>query len=249
MHRLLEIGFEAVGHWLIEEEQPVFELVSRSTQKNVLYAFVSDAEVMYVGKTVQTLRNRLAGYKTPGNDQTTNINNRRLIKESLERGKTIDILALPDNGLMRYGEFHLNFAAGLEDDIIRKLKPPWNSGKREEVPNEVEMEKSVAEPMPTFEENFHFTLQPAYFQAGFFNVGVEFKNLIGTDGQKIELFLGEAREPILGVINRRANKFGTPRVMGGTALRDWFQAHAQEKDRIVVQVNSPISIRLHVGVE
>jgi hypothetical protein len=38
----------------------------------------------------------------------------------------VEIYALPDNGLLRYGGFHVNLAAGLEDSIVRDLNPPWN---------------------------------------------------------------------------------------------------------------------------
>ena len=36
----------------------------------------------------------------------------------LSKGKSIDIFALPDNGLIHYGGFHLNLAAGLESSLI-----------------------------------------------------------------------------------------------------------------------------------
>ena len=78
---------------------------------------------MYVGKSVQTLSTRMYGYKTPGKTQTTNINNNRRILDLLSKGAAIEILALPDNGLLHYGKFHLNLAAALEDDIIRTIDP------------------------------------------------------------------------------------------------------------------------------
>jgi hypothetical protein len=33
---------------------------------------------------------------------------------------------LPDNGLLRFGGFHLNLAAALEDSLINDLRPRWN---------------------------------------------------------------------------------------------------------------------------
>jgi len=38
---------------------------------------------------------------------------------------------LADHGLLHYGGFHVNLAAGLEDSLIRDLNPPWNGGKKE----------------------------------------------------------------------------------------------------------------------
>lgn len=248
MNRLLQIGFQPAGHWLLVNGKLKFDLTRHATQTNILYAFVCDAEVMYVGKTVRTLAVRMSGYRTPTRTQTTNVNNNRRILDLLARGAAIEILALPDNGLLHYGMFHLNLAAALEDDIIRKLNPPWNGGKPEKpLESETESAESLPELTPTATERFHFTLQPTYFRSGFFNVGVSSQKHIASDGETIELFLGDAAQPVLGTINRRANSNGTPRIMGGTALRDWFQESASAMDTISVQVLSPASIRLSAG--
>ena len=245
MNRLLEIGFEHAGHWLLEGNKLKFELTRHSTQTNILYAFVCDGEVKYVGKTTRTLTMRMSGYKNPGRTQTTNINNHRQIHELLSRDVAIQILALPDNGLLHYGQFHLNLAAALEDDIIKRIDPEWNGGKAEEAPTPT---LATSEPdtefPPVFTKTFVFTLQPTYYRTGFFNVGVTDQNHLGADGETIELFLGDDLKPALGTINRRANTNGTPRIMGGKDLRDWFKARAQVKDTIAVEVLSPTSIRL-----
>lgn len=245
MNRLLDIGFQPAGHWLLVDGKLKFDLTRHATQTNILYAFVCDAEVMYVGKTIRMLATRMSGYRTPAKTQTTNVNNNRRILEVLARGAAIEILALPDNGLLHYGMFHLNLAAALEDDIIQKLNPPWNGGKPEKTPDvEIEPPEPHAEPMPSGTETFHFTLQPTYFRSGFFNVGVSSQKHIGADGETIELYIGDSTQPVLGTINRRANSNGTPRIMGGTALRDWFQRAAISMGKISVQVFSPTSIRL-----
>jgi hypothetical protein len=250
MNRLLEVGFEPAGHWLADAGKLKVELSRHATQTNILYAFVCDGAVMYVGKTVRTLAARMSGYKNPGRTQTTNINNNRRLLESLASGSTVEILALPDNGLLHYGVFHLNLAAALEDDIIRKLDPPWNGGMPEKVAETAPTaDDAPLEAPQAFNETFRFVLQKTYFRTGFFNVGVAAQAHIGADGEKIELFLGDAERPVLGTINRTANTNGTPRVMGGLALRDWFQAQSREMEPISVQVLSPTSIRLHTVSE
>jgi hypothetical protein len=88
MNRLLEIGVQPAGHWLLEGNQFTFELARHSAQKNILYAFVCDGEVKYVGKTTRTLATRMAGYKRPGKTQTTNINNHRRIRRRLARSRS-----------------------------------------------------------------------------------------------------------------------------------------------------------------
>ncbi|WP_210392575.1 GIY-YIG nuclease family protein [Variovorax sp. PAMC 28711] len=124
MNRLLEIGFEPAGNWFNDAGKLRVELTRHSAQKNILYAFVCDGVVMYVGKTVRMLATRMSGYRNPGKTQTTNISNNRRLLDALDAGSAVEILALPDNGLLHYGRFHLNLAAALEDDIIRVLDPP-----------------------------------------------------------------------------------------------------------------------------
>lgn len=255
MNRLLGIGFEFAGHWLLEDSKLKCELIRHSQQKNILYAFICDGEVKYVGKTVRTLAERMAGYKNPDEKQTTNIKNHRRIRELLARGVTAEVFALPDNGLMHYGPFHLNLAAALEDDIIRVMNPEWNGGVTKSVPSDslilsveqpdVKKESELA-PVILPVDTFSFTLQPTYYKTGFFNVGVSAQKFLGADGETIELYLGNVTEPILGTINRRANQNGTPRIMGGTELRDWFNATAPVMAIIIVEVLSPTAIRLRL---
>lgn len=232
---------------MLENDKLKCELTRHSTQKNILYAFVCDGQVKYVGKTVRSLAIRMSGYRTPGKTQTTNINNHRYIKELLSLGVAVEILALPDSGLLHYGQFHLNLAAGLEDSIVQVINPEWNGGKTEVGISLPDIPATQPEPFEPIIGTFSFTLQPTYYRSGFFNVGVSSQRFLGADGETIELFLGNRSQPILGSINRRANTNGTPRIMGGTGLRDWFNASASEMDSIRVDVFSPTTVRLRVG--
>ena len=78
--RLKGIGFIVAGVWKLNGEGIIYELNELATARNVLYAFVVDGELMYVGKTVQPLHTRMAGYKCPGNTQSTNIRNNQIIR-------------------------------------------------------------------------------------------------------------------------------------------------------------------------
>jgi hypothetical protein len=93
---------------------------------------------------------------------------------------------------------------------------------------------------------FKLTLQQTYFKMGFFNVGVKSSKYFGDDGQTIELFLGAQERPELGTINRTANTNGTPRIMGGTALREWFKINAEPLKELTVSVLSPTAIRINL---
>ena len=124
--RLLEAGFRPVGQWRMVEGGPVCQLVSHGSSSDVLYAFVLDGDVMYVGKTAMPLSRRMYGYQKPGPTQRTNLANNRLISKALTAGRCVDVYALvADRELMHHG-FRISLAAGLEDDLVRQLKPPWN---------------------------------------------------------------------------------------------------------------------------
>lgn len=126
MQRLVDMGFRQVGSWTANGDKIIFSLESCPDAKNVLYAFICDGTVLYVGKTTQPLKRRMYGYQNPGPTQTTNIKGNGFIRELVTSGKEVEILALPDNGLLHYGGFHVNLAAGLEDSIVSTLKPAWN---------------------------------------------------------------------------------------------------------------------------
>ncbi|WP_211097539.1 GIY-YIG nuclease family protein [Burkholderia sp. LS-044] len=210
-----------------------------------------------MGKSTQTFRKRMAGYLSPGPTSTTNIRNNKRIRELLAKRVAVDVYVLPDNGLMRYGAFHLNLAAGLEDSIIAELAPEWNfngqrlaQGQREREttdrapmaglsPHELECGASAPEPTASFE----FTLQPTYWNQGFFNGGVASSTLLGADGDTIEIFFRDEAQPVLGTINRTATSNGSPRIFGGPALRGRFQTLPQMTP-MVVEVLSPTSIRI-----
>ena len=246
MNRLLAIGFEPVGHWHIDNGALNLTLERHGTQSNILYAFVCDGQIMYIGKTVQKLSSRMQGYKTPGSSQTTNIRNKQNIITHLNKGEAVELFAMPDNGLMRYGGFHLNMAAALEDDLIRQMKPQWNGGKVEPVlmPDESETTSPCFDETPVVADSFSFALGRTYYDTGFFNVPVAHQNHFGGNGQQVELFVGDVVPPVIGTINRTANSTKAPRIMGGAGLRNLIQKKWHVGDVIQVDVLSPTSFRL-----
>jgi len=124
--RLIDIGFRKVGEWKLSPNEIVCVLDAEKGAKNILYAFESEREILYIGKIAQPLKARMYGYQNPGPTQSTNRRNNKNIKERLATGGEVSILALPDHALLKYGGFHFNLAAGLEDDLLFQVKPKWN---------------------------------------------------------------------------------------------------------------------------
>lgn len=253
MNRLLDIGFVPAGHWMLENELIKFRLTSHHTATNVLYSFISNGEIKYIGKTKMQLSQRMYGYQNPGPSQTTNTRVNALIKELLSTNQPVDILVLADNGLLKYGDFKINLAAGLEDTLIYKINPIWNLSGRSLIPIDAESEipELAKEPMPISSiiptlKTFYITLGQAYYNQGFFNIIKEYSALIGSDNAAIEIQLGvNSDTTIHGYINRTANRNGTPRIMGGKNLRQWIQSNFRLNDNMKVDIISPVSIRTY----
>lgn len=264
MNRLLEIGFKYAGNWCLKDGRLECELKSHGASKNVLYAFISNGDVRYIGKTTQQLKNRFSGYRNPTKTQSTNINNNANIMALLERQEPVDIFVLPDNGLLNYGGFPINLAAGLEDSLIGHISPPWNGGNREqgvvengaslsfskqaelkEQPSQHEESHALASlVVPEVKVAFELQLGIAYYNQGFFNVPVKYQEFFGSDGEEIEIYLGDIESPIVGYINRTANRNATPRIMGGKEMKHWIMGGFKQGDHLKICVFSCHSVRV-----
>jgi hypothetical protein len=250
MNRLLKIGFACVGNWtLTDTYQLVLNLRSNNSSKNVLYSFVSNGIIKYIGKSIQKLEDRLYGYKNPGNSQSTNIRVNKQLIDQLKQGHPIDILILNDNGHLSFGEFKINIAAGLEDALIYEISPDWNySGKKKIIDDEQSISTSIK--YETKNEKlsvsnvFEVKIGQTYLKQGFFNVPVSHTQLFGENGSEIEVFLGTKGKVIIGYINRRANLNNTPRIMGSKDLKIFFQEYFKLNDNMRVKINSPVSIEI-----
>ena len=124
---LIDVGFDSVGAWIIDNDTIKYSLSKHGASKKILYAFASEGNVLYIGKTIRSLSQRLYGYLNPGPTQSTNIKNRRKIEKILRQGREINIFVFaPHENEIIYRGISVNLAAGLEDSLIGIIKPPWN---------------------------------------------------------------------------------------------------------------------------
>ena len=261
MNRLIKIGFQCAGHWKLDDDRLICELTSQMNTPKVLYAFVSNGEIKYIGKTTRSLKGRMLNYQNSDPSQSTNIKNNKNIKALLKAGEAVDIFVLPDNGLLHYGRFHINLAAGLEDSLISDISPPWNGKSSERKladPRKTERkvlamvsvipesDKEPAQGIETISNNttFQFQVRTTYFNQGFFNVPVKYMHSFGSDRDRIDIYCGEDQDLLRGYINRLVNPNNTPRIMGGVQLHQWFHKNFQIDSPVSVEVLSPTSIWL-----
>ena len=251
------IGFVAIGGWRLRGDDPRCVLDRLSDAAPALYAFAIGGEVMYVGKTVQTLRKRLYGYEKGSGSQRTNVRVRETIRQALREGRKVDILGFHDVKPGRVGIFQVNLPAALEDDIIRVLDPPWNGVRKARTTSRAKQvapgggrrrvdDGGAAAPVSETDResadaaaSFAVTVGRTYFRQGFFNVPITHEHRFPADGGVVGIRLPERDTLLRATVNRRANTNGTPRIMGGTGLRDWF--------RQATQVGGSIRVRVHGG--
>jgi hypothetical protein len=249
--KLLGFGFTKVGFWKLENGSIQYYLTSNPKTTNVLYSFVHNETIMYIGKTTMSLERRMYGYKNPGQSQRTNIRVEQKIKEYLKNNHSIDIYILIDNGLLKYGDFKINLAGGLEDTLINELNPQWNYiGKvriEEDNSSQISLKASnMPKTQPKNKNSFEVKIGEAYYNQGFFNVRKEYSNVFGPDKAPIGIQLGASdNNTIYGHINRTANSNNTPRIICGVAFKNWIQSNFSKGDIFNVEILSPVSIRLY----
>jgi len=91
---------------------------------------------------------------------------------------------------------------------------------------------------------FRLRLEKTYYEQGFFNVPVSVDAHVGPHGTKVHIMTGQDAAPLPAQVNRTANRNATARIMGGRALRNYFRAHYQVGDSILVTILSPDRLRL-----
>ena len=256
--KLAEIGFREVARWRLDGDRLAYDLVANSPEleaicrfPNVLYAFTSGDVVLYVGKTMKSVRQRFVGYCSPGPSQATNQKCHAEIKALLKRHCAVSISVFSGDRFLRYDVFEINLAAGLEDSLIKVLRPRWN-GKfvagtytSETAVNESNSSPTAAVP-PLLQRiagpptRFQVTLGKTYHRVGFINTGKAVSASLGRDGAPMLIRLGTTSHAgVKTKIDRKANANGTPRIYGGAEVADWFRRHFRRGDVLTGQILTP----------
>ncbi|RFC65803.1 GIY-YIG nuclease family protein [Mesorhizobium denitrificans] len=272
---LLNIGFVDVGRWQPSGDFIVYHLDGDDAEANevlldapnALYAFVRRDEVLYIGKTARSIRKRYVGYCRPGKRQATNLRCHRNIKAAIAEETEIRIFVFTPISHLRYADFEINLAAGLEDGLIRQFDPPWNGKDRgqpvtEDAEREEADETEVGKPdaaaasdippeskaSDPAKATFSVVLGPTYYNKGFLNPGVEASRHLGKDGDPIRIRFSDGSPMVISKINRTANSTGAVRVVGNNQqIAHWFQENFNEGDTVQGRVVGTHEIQLSSG--
>lgn len=129
LKELSDLGFEKVGGWSLQNGELQFHLENSAQESKILYAFVVDGVVKYIGKSQQTLRKRINLYKNGDHSQKTNIRVRKKITEALLNKNIVSIYVFINKIPLYYSDMEIDLAAGLESGMIAKFNPEWNIQK------------------------------------------------------------------------------------------------------------------------
>ncbi len=250
MKKLTEIGFKKVGKWSFENNLFQYELNENYTSKNILYSFVIENEIKYIGKSVKTITQRLNGYRRPNISQRTNFRLNNLIIEKLRKGKEVEIYLFEDNAELSYKGKKINLSAGLEDNLIAEHLPEWNTlGKNRKSTNKktaikLKTKENVME--KKYNEDIIVTIGEAYYNQGFFNIGSKYSELLPKNNlDPIKIQIEENKnEIIIGKIYKFSDS-GQTRIKDQSGeYKRWVQKNFNKKDVFKVEIIEKDFIKL-----
>lgn len=242
MKHLTDIEFKKVGSWTLTNNYFNHNITSHLAERGLLYSFVSNNIVLYIGKTTDTLKNRMNGYKNAAGSQRTNIRVKGKIIEFLNASKPVDIYILLDKVNLTYKNYKISLASGLEDNLIAALKPEWNFRgniriKEQELPGEndstiIEASLNIENKTKTVE----ITLGQEYWSKGFFNFSKTELPLLPDKPTKVTLLLGHNDDFLTVGHFHFATRQNQPRVRGNKGLKLWFQENYRQGEKIKIDI-------------
>lgn len=250
MEKLITIGFIKVGEWVLDGSFN-HTIKTHLESRSLLYSFVSDSKVLYIGKTADTLKNRMNGYKNAGGSQRTNIRVKKEIIECLKKKKGVFIYILIDDAKLTFKNYSISLAAGLEDNLIADIKPDWNFRgnnriKEQEMPPEdssIIIESSY--PAIKNYKTVEITLGQEYWNKGTFNFSKKEWDFLPKEPTNIRLLLGDNAEFFIEGRFLFSTNDRQPRVSGNKSLKEWFQFYHKIGDKIKVDIIEPTLFKIY----
>lgn len=278
-HQITDMSLELLSHLgfihsgicsLTENQTLQIEIIANHQSSALLYAFVAEDLVKYIGVTTRTFENRMRGYAKPGRGQRTNIRVNAKIIQLLIQGTVVDIYTFSNKGLLQYQGLEINLAAGLEESLIRRIAEVLHNNQEEYLWNidhnpyrEITVidvaaaiaDEHVADAL-TYEavpdvhlhqpHPFPTTLEltAKYMRAPFINIKREGAMILGANRESVLVQLGAEGLVLEAVIGRTTNSNGSPRIYLGKKYLEWLQANHREGDNLQIQILGPYGIKL-----
>lgn len=123
---LIALGFVPVGAWALLSDSPACTIQNHPDRSPVVYAFLVEDFVMYVGKSNRSLRDRIGNLVHPEPSQRANQRSLLQIKQALAEGKRVTVYALVDWEPVTHRGLALDLPTALESTLVDRMCPPWN---------------------------------------------------------------------------------------------------------------------------
>ena len=121
--RLIAGGFDLSGQWKLDTASRA-RFVGEAPQQPGVYAFAVNGKVNYVGSAQRGIAKRLRHYENTQIRRTA-FRIRGLITKKLKGGSKVAVLTIVPRPMRRKG-LPVDPIAGLEEGLIRELRPNWN---------------------------------------------------------------------------------------------------------------------------
>jgi hypothetical protein len=260
MDKILELGFKEAAEVISENSSITIRIEENELAKNILYSFIieigdeiSDWNVMYIGHTRKSFKNRMYGYQQ-GNGNGVNNRVHNEVKKLLAEGRKIKVYILNDVFNLNIHSLSIDFAAGLEYSLIEYYNqynfnnnhPPlqniagnnnYNNKINNSELNTLEINAVVEENEIYIDESsdysktkgvFDYKLGKTYWDNPFINIPVKYSDLFGGQDSAVKVdFIknNQLIKSIIVLVNRNAVANKAPRLyFGKTEEGDWFQS-------------------------
>ena len=266
MDKLLQFGFQHSGDVDVNNKNLIIRLTNNEYASNVLYAFVllneeelSNWQVIYIGHTRKTLKNRMYGYERGNGKAVNNRIHNALIKYHSEN-KQIKLYTMIDAYSITMHKLKIDLPAGVEYALIEyysdynkenKHPPLLNiSGNKKynktDVSDQMEEDQDYEVPEGDLNTNlgtFDYELRATYWNTTNINIPTRYSDLFGNQGSIAILALKQGNNVFKSFqipINRNANVNGSPRLYisgkEGKWFQDWKHKNYQQNDVITITI-------------
>ncbi len=255
---LKKIGFKEIGCWTIsnKDSDRINYVIDDEylSEKDLLYSFVCDEIVYYIGKTDSTLKSRMTNYKAGklnGSAGSTNKYVHDKILNLIKNDKKVIIYILLDCEKLKYHGINISLASGLELNLIKSFNTEelWNSRgsstnkKDKKLHLNIDSKKISNEFTNDSNSNkiFELILRKEYYNKGIIQIPIRFQNDIPKSGGIPISLIIESKEPFYPTItiskqNRKIN--------GKAELIDWYQNNFKLNDKVNVEIISETEFRV-----
>ena len=274
MNKLIELGFEQVGYTSFENGKLKITISRYEHAKNILYAFVHeigedeiDWQVVYIGHTRNSLKNRMTGYRF-GNGQATNSRVHNHLNSALENDTRHYVYVLHDKINLNIHSIEVDLAAGLEYSLIQfyanynttnnhvNLFNIAGNPKNTQSQNIEEILCDIGEEIIDYkiEDNqpetviqyFEYKLDKTYWNNPYINIPLKFQDLFGQHGDIVTVDFFQQKKLVQQlevIINRNAVNNAAPRLYFPTRnnvnfFQDWKHHFFQKGDTLTVSIVS-----------